>query len=272
MKDSSAVADEPSTTTPLQRLRRWSRAFDPIVVIAALLPLGPIIADEDPTSGTGVLLALGSWLVFAIDFGVRTWLGDEFLATWKGRLYLVIVIVTFPIYLLVPGLEEADLLALSRLGWVAVLAVAGVESARDLRRLVGRLGTAGLCAAAAVFVAALVVFRVEDAEDGFGSFGDGLWWAISTITTVGYGDRVPSTGQGRFVATLLMVSGLAFLGVIAASLASFFGLGDADRDDATPAPDDHRYDLLLDEVRALRADIARLRSDRDAGGEPSSAG
>lgn len=110
--------------------------MNPVVIVAAILPLGPLVAGGDPTQGPGLVVALASWVVFAIDFAVRTRLDDAFLRTWKGRLYLGIVVVTFPVYVLVPGLEEADLLVVSRLGWVAVLAISGIESVRDARVLV----------------------------------------------------------------------------------------------------------------------------------------
>jgi voltage-gated potassium channel len=251
------LAHEYDTATSEERLRRWNRAFDPLVIVAAILPLGLILGGDDPTEGPGAPLALGCWLVFAIDFTARLRLDRRLLATWKGRVYLGIVVVTFPVYVLIPRLDEADVLAVTRLGWVAVLVVAGIESAREAPLLLRRVGIAGLYATTAVFAAATAVNRVEDAENGFRNFGDSLWWAIATITTVGYGDRVPVTSTGRLIAVLLMVSGLAFLGVIAASLASYFGVTDTtaaeDRDDAP----NRRLDELIEEVRQLRAAVAR---------------
>jgi voltage-gated potassium channel len=255
------TANPDSAATRSERLRRWNRAFNPFVVVAAVLPLGVVIAGEDPTEGPGALLAFGCWLVFVIDFAARRWLDDQFLSSWKGRLYLGIVVVTFPIYLLVPSLEEADVLALTRLGWVAVLAVAGLETAREAPRMVRRVGVTGLYATAAVFVAATVVNRVEDAENGFRNFGDALWWAIATITTVGYGDRVPVTTTGRVIATLLMISGLAFLGVIAASLAAYYGLSDSQRQTDDSDSEDPRLDQLIEEVQRLSKEVARNRAD-----------
>ena len=261
-----------NTTSSSQRLQRWHRGFNPVVVVAAILPLGSIIAD-DTSDGPGAIIAFGCWLVFAVDFVVRLRLGDHFLRTWKGKTYLAVVLVTFPVYPLIPALDETDVLAVARLGWVAVLAVAGAESARDLRLVASRIGTAGLYASAAVLVAAMVVYQVEDPEDGFVTFGDGVWWAVATITTVGYGDRVPATAPGRFAATLLMISGLAFLGVVAASLASYFGLGDDDAGDST-TPDRRDHDEVLSELRALRKEVAGLRPQgslddaRPGGGDP----
>ena len=54
------------------------------------------------------------------------------------------------------------------------------------------------------------------------SFGDGLWWAITTVTTVGYGDRFPVTSTGRVLAVCLMLVGISLMGVITASVAAWF--------------------------------------------------
>jgi voltage-gated potassium channel len=54
------------------------------------------------------------------------------------------------------------------------------------------------------------------------SFGDAVWWAITTVTTVGYGDRYPVTAGGRAVAAVLMIGGIALLGIVTAAIAAFF--------------------------------------------------
>jgi voltage-gated potassium channel len=51
-------------------------------------------------------------------------------------------------------------------------------------------------------------------------FGDAIWWAVTTMTTVGYGDRYPVTSAGRMVAFALMIGGIALLGTATATLAS----------------------------------------------------
>ena len=58
--------------------------------------------------------------------------------------------------------------------------------------------------------------------DSFPSIGSGLWWAVQTVTTVGYGDNVPTNVAGRLVAVLVMLVALAFLTVITASITSTF--------------------------------------------------
>jgi len=74
------------------------------------------------------------------------------------------------------------------------------------------------------FVAGLAVTEAERHVDGanINDVGDGWWWAISTMATVGYGDTYPVSPQGRVVGTALMVMGIALLGTITAAIASNF--------------------------------------------------
>ncbi|HME02990.1 MAG TPA: potassium channel family protein [Solirubrobacteraceae bacterium] len=59
-------------------------------------------------------------------------------------------------------------------------------------------------------------------EKTYPTIGDGLWWAIQTVTTVGYGDLVPTSTVGRLVAALVMVVGIGFLAVVTAAITSAF--------------------------------------------------
>lgn len=61
----------------------------------------------------------------------------------------------------------------------------------------------------------------NDPNANIKNFGDAIWWATTTITTVGYGDYYPVTLTGRLVAVGLMISGVAVVGVVTASLASW---------------------------------------------------
>jgi len=70
-------------------------------------------------------------------------------------------------------------------------------------------------------VGAGLLMTVVD-TDNFPSIGSGLWWAVQTVTTVGYGDDVPANLTGRLVAVLVMLLGIAFLTVITASITGTF--------------------------------------------------
>ena len=75
--------------------------------------------------------------------------------------------------------------------------------------------------ATAITVVSGVLMTLVDHEN-FPSVGGGLWWAVQTVTTVGYGDYVPENVAGRAVATLVMLGGIGFLTVITASITSGF--------------------------------------------------
>ena len=97
----------------------------------------------------------------------------------------------------------------------------------------------------------------------FPSLGSGLWWAVQTVTTVGYGDYVPENVVGRIVATLVMLGGIGFLTVITAAITSSFVARSReerlDRQDARPSPE-----VLEEIVESLR----RLESALIVPGKP----
>jgi voltage-gated potassium channel len=72
-----------------------------------------------------------------------------------------------------------------------------------------------------ITLAAGVLMTLVDRES-FPSIGTGLWWAVQTVTTVGYGDHVPETVAGRLLAALVMLFGIGFLTVITAAITSTF--------------------------------------------------
>ena len=68
----------------------------------------------------------------------------------------------------------------------------------------------------------IAILNVETTPDAnIQTASDALWWAISTITTVGYGDKYPVTNAGRIVGSVLMVAGVGFFGTLTAFVASF---------------------------------------------------
>jgi voltage-gated potassium channel len=76
-------------------------------------------------------------------------------------------------------------------------------------------------ATTAITVGAALLMTIIDRDD-FPSLGAGLWWATQTVTTVGYGDHVPTTAAGQILAVVVMLLGIGFVTVITASIASSF--------------------------------------------------
>jgi voltage-gated potassium channel len=108
----------------------------------------------------------------------------------------------------------------------------------------------------AVAIAAGLLMSTVDEQD-FPTAGTGLWWAVQTITTVGYGDTVPHTTNGRLVAALVMVTGLGFMTVMTASISALFVESArrrrSRRDDATLEHIADRLDAIERRLQELSA-------------------
>lgn len=126
-----------------------------------------------------------------------------------------------------------------------------------------------------VGIASLAVLQAErhdPANANITTFGEAVWWSLVTVTTVGYGDFYPVTMQGRVIATLLMLSGIALLGVVTAGLASWLisRISDSDESDRTAKLADIQD--VQAELRLLRSELAALRGPGQIDDSASSPG
>ena len=93
-----------------------------------------------------------------------------------------------------------------------------------------------------------------------------MWWACTTITTVGYGDFEPITPLGRLIAVLLMVGGIALIGMVTATVATWIIQRVAEQDSAHQAATAAQIDELRCEIAQLTNMIAAQHNDRGLGG------
>lgn len=155
----------------------------------------------------------------------------------------------------------------------------GLRATKLLAGMVVRRRAENAFLAASLFALLLVIFcsvavlHFESAaESNIRTPDDALWWAFATITTVGYGDRFPVTGEGRIVATILMVAGVGLFGTFSGFLAAWF-LGPG-----TDASDDDQLAMIHRELADLKAAIRELGPGRSeaqlphAGRAPDRAG
>ena len=199
------------------------------------------------------------WAVFVADYATRLYLARRrwhFVRTHPLDLLVVIV----------PTARPLRLLKLARLG-----AVVGILASRSKRTTHVRVAIAVTGSALVLLVVAAAA--MYDAErDAPGStirtFGDALWWAATTVTTVGYGDKVPVTDEGRIVAVALMVVGISVLGVVTASVAAWFVDQLRDVREAEERKEATLTEVMA-ELKAIREENSRLHAKVDALGKSS---
>ncbi|MGW5423742.1 potassium channel family protein [Streptomyces sp. NPDC003943] len=185
------------------------------------------------------------WAAFALDYLVRLALAPARWAFVRGHpLDLIAVIL--------PMVQPLRLLRV-----VSTLLLVG-RRARMAPQMTLTTYVAGAVVGLMMFGSLAVLHVERDAPNGnIKTLGDALWWSFTTMTTVGYGDHAPTTGLGRVLAVGLMLSGIALLGVVTANIAAWF-ISRFDRDDEAERRQTELLEALTAEVRALRAEVARL--------------
>src|SRR5215213_6376059 len=202
------------TTTAAERAvlgRRWERVTEWPLMIAALVFLAayavPILNPDLPSWLLDSCRSLSwlTWGIFVVDFAVRLFLAEERLWYVIRHWYDVLVIV-------LPLLRPLRLLRL-----IPLLSVLNRRAQTKLRGRVAIYVAGG--ASLLAFCAALAVLDAERSspDANITDFGDAIWWAVTTMSTVGYGDHYPVTAVGRLVAFGLMIGGIALLGTVTAA-------------------------------------------------------
>ncbi|CAN5596890.1 potassium channel family protein [soil metagenome] len=193
---------------------RWSQlTYWPLLIASVIFIVAyswQVIADLQGTAELIARLTMTlTWVVFVIDYLVRLVLASPRGVWFRKHIFDLLVVV-------LPALKPLRLLkALTLLHTLQRTAGTALRS---------RIAIYGAGAATIlIWIAALAELDAERGAPGANieNFGDAVWWAFVTITTVGYGDFYPVTAAGRMVAVLLMGSGVAVVGVVTATLASW---------------------------------------------------
>ncbi len=238
----------------MTRQQAWQRIMEWPLTAAAFVFLvaysWEVIDDlEGPKAALAEAVIWLTWAVFLVDYVVHLVVAEQRWRWFYTHLFDLAVVV-------LPMLRPLRLLRL-----VTILSVLQrtVGAAFRGRVIIYAVGAALLL----VYVAALAEL---DAERGVGSIhtlGQALWWAFVTMTTVGYGDLVPVTPTGQLVAVGVMIGGIALIGVVTATLASWIvekvGAEQEAEEAVTRAHVEAEEAVTRAHVEALTEEIRRLR-------------
>jgi voltage-gated potassium channel len=212
----------------LQRARElgayqeWERRTDkPMLIISVLfllVILVPVVFASLPLSIRNTLTVIETtlWVVFVVDYLVRFLLAPK---RWRFFWTHIPELVVISVPVLRP-LRSLQVLRLLRLGGLG--AVANRLARRTLQGRAVLLVSAITLILVLTVAGVVLIFERGNPHATITSYPDALWWALSTVTTVGYGDIYPVTSGGRLAGLLLMLAGIALAGIITAAVAAWF--------------------------------------------------
>jgi voltage-gated potassium channel len=239
-----------------QRSERIATRLEPTLLFAALLTIPALVvegssADPDAQTVASVLNWI-IWLAFTAELLImlavvpdrRAWLRTH-------RLEVAIVVLTPPFGpAALQSARALRLLRLLRLMALAklmsmVLSPQGLRWASFLTLLIVIAGAAGFTAVE------------QGRQDAAFNLWDGLWWAVTTVTTVGYGDVPVTTDAGRIIAMVIMIAGIGFVAMLTAAAAERFVVRDVEQSDHDAAAAHAEVLARLDEITARLAGLER---------------
>jgi voltage-gated potassium channel len=236
-----------------ERSGRVAEWFKWPLVVAALLVVPVLIVEGsdfgEPWESVALVVNWAIWIAFLAEVVVMLAVVPSRIAWLREHtLDVAIVVLTPPFLPALAGIRLLRLLRLLRLVWLArfvrnVFSLEGVQWASLLTALTA-LG--GGVAFASV-------------ESGY-STGDGIYWALTTMTTVGYGDLSPKTDEGKIIAVAVMVVGIGFIALLTGAIAQRFLAPSVERVEEEVEHLDEEEEAVLREVRELGERIRRLET------------
>ncbi len=234
-----------------------------VVAVILFLEFTQPLTEEQSQLLTNIDYAI--LLIFAIDYFYRIVRAEEKWKFFKSNIFDLVAIIPFDKTFRIARL--ARLMRLTRMSRATRLT--RVSRFARLGRVVlllrrfginfkGVLKTNGLTYIFLITIVILVIgaFASMFFESDVNSFGEGLWWSIVTTTTVGYGDVVPETLPGRFLATFLMFVGIGFVGMVTGSVTTYFveKLSHPEQQSSIAEEQKGYIKQKLDEIENLEAD------------------
>ena len=270
---------------PTARDKTGLSPFNLFIVILVLLSFLALALETEPTMGDGWMRAIDVFnvaiiIIFALEYLLRLWVAGEnpeyrgvrgrvrYVCSGYALADLVAFLPELLWILLAPDDASAQIvmvlrvLRLARLAKISRFIPAFDVLGATLSRAGQQLFTTLAMAMALVYISAGLLYFVEGVggqqQESFASIPRAIWWAIATLTTVGYGDVYPVTPLGRFFASVIAIAGIGMVALPAGVFASAFSDEIRERENAKQ----ERRERAL-ERRVARIEAAELDEESD---------
>lgn len=235
------------------RLHAYRLKADPAIALISsfylvLLLIPRVIITSWQSDYAITLLDVIFWSIITLDIAYRAWLTTDrrSRAVLLGGLALLL---TGPFVFLAISVDTRLLI---RLALIAVVSLRAINSVRYFFRLRSILYIVSAVLLMVVVFGVVMTFTERDApHSNITTLSSGLWWAVVTVSTVGYGDTYPVTDTGRVIATALMIFGVAMFSILTATLANSFAR--------------RQSEGLPDQFDSLRERLERIERNQVAG-------
>jgi voltage-gated potassium channel len=233
---------------------QWQKRFEWPIAIAALAVI-PILVIEDSDAGgawpaIAAVLNWCSWGVFLAEIVVMLRVASDRRAWLLHHPLDVAIVVLTPPFVPLLGVRLLRLLRVLR------LLMGGVKISRLLS--LDGIRVAGLVVLTTVICGG-AAFAAVESQQGLSTW-DGVWWAVTTVTTVGYGEITVQSEAGRVIAMMIMLVGIGFVALVTAFIAERFVRKDVEGEAASVGA---KEDQILAELRRLSAEVAALQARED---------
>lgn len=229
------------------RARYWDKVFQwPMLLLAIWIPFQ--FYFDYRTAGTTANSIFFDWVVwwfFVVESVLLTWLVDNkkafLLSNWMN---IFIIIAGLPIIIWGYSPLAAFLRSLRLLLMVGMI----VRLANTVRKVLNKnqLGNTLLVSLILILISGTIMAAIDPA---FENPAEGIWWALVTITTVGYGDFTPVSIPGRLFASVLIIAGVVLFSLITANLAAYFVEREVERDVQEEAIEEEQHlDRVVDQL------------------------
>jgi voltage-gated potassium channel len=262
------LVDAITVSRPVRiRVERLLKRLEWPLAILALLVV-PALILEDRTTNPALrwlcnIVNWFVWLAFVAEFATLLTVAANRMKYLRAAWFDLAIILLSPPFLVPDALQGTRslralrILRLLRVMRGMAVATIGLRTCRRLLRHKG-FHYVLVVACATIGLGAAGIYIVEKGQT-INSVGDALWWAVVTVTTVGYGDVSPITPEGRLIAVGLMFIGIGVISAFTATIASFFVGQDQEKEaDAI----DRRLATVEQQLNEVLAELRRHRSGR----------